>query len=296
MNQQPFPQRNPGTWDDWGMGGGGFGDFDDGFGGSGGGLGYPGQNPPGNQQKRLTPEERVKMIEKVYDEILCRKPDTRDINYYKYSTLDEEQIKKQLLASAEHKDMIKKGREYTSLKDRSEQLETRVRMLEGQIKDQIEEFRELSNLLQEKNRHITELRSKTVPIPIQNTASNINSRPIHDFPAPSAPPPVQDSNAITIEMPEKSLVPEPNSGIQMASAEDKPQPAPIEEATISTPTAQPSSHVSAGSAAPPPPPVFTSEMDTSIPPSPGGNRSTMGGQTTKDRAKETIKSIISGIF
>ena len=106
------------------------------------------------------------MIEKVYNEILCRKPDTRDINYYKYSTLNEEQIKKQLLASAEHKDMIQKGREYEKLKDRSEQLETRVRMLEGQISDHVEEFRELSNLLQEKNRYIQELRTGQVqPLP-----------------------------------------------------------------------------------------------------------------------------------
>lgn len=113
-----------------------------------------------NNSKRLTPEERVSMIERVYQEILHRKPDTRDINYYKYSTLNEEQIKKQLLASSEHKDLIKKGREYKKLKDQADQSGARTQMLEGKIKDQLEEFKQLNQLLQEKNRHIRTLRDK----------------------------------------------------------------------------------------------------------------------------------------
>lgn len=125
----------------------------------------PNNSQPGSDQspKRLTPEERVEMIEKVYKEVLCRKPDTRDINYYKYSTLGEDQIKKQLMSSAEFKEMMTKGREYTKLKEHADQLETRVRMLESQIKDQVAEFRELTNLLQEKNRHLQMMRNNCMP-------------------------------------------------------------------------------------------------------------------------------------
>ncbi len=110
--------------------------------------------------KRLSPQERVEMIEKVFTEILNRKPDTRDINYYKYSTLSEEEIRKQLLTGAEHKQLLLDGRDYKKLKDRALQAETRVKVLEGQIRDQVEEFRQLTNLLKEKNRHIQELRER----------------------------------------------------------------------------------------------------------------------------------------
>jgi uncharacterized coiled-coil protein SlyX len=123
-----------------------------------------GWNPssPMNQsqggEKRLTPQERVEMIEKVYKEILDRKPDTRDINYYKYSTLSEEEIKTQLITGKEHKQLMQEGREYKKLKERAMNSETRVTMLESQIKDQIEEFKQLSTLLTEKNKYIQQLR------------------------------------------------------------------------------------------------------------------------------------------
>jgi len=121
-----------------------------------------GQNIPGNQPsiKRLTPQERLEMIEKVYMEVLDRRPDTRDINYYKYSTLSEDEIRKQLLSGKEHKQLIAEGRDYKKTKDRAIQGETRVRMLESQIKDQIEEFKQLSNILIEKNRYITQIREQ----------------------------------------------------------------------------------------------------------------------------------------
>lgn len=121
----------------------------------GGGMG-------GNQgnNKRMSPQERVTMIESCYSEILGRKPDTRDINYYKYSTLTEEEIKKQLITGNEHKQLLQDGRDYKKLKDRTTQAETRVKILEGQILDQVEEFKELTNLLREKNRYIQELRER----------------------------------------------------------------------------------------------------------------------------------------
>lgn len=134
-----------------GFGAGGYG------GGFGGGFGGGAGAPPA-QQKRMTPEERIQMIEKVYNDILGRKPDTRDVNYYKYSTLGEEQIRAQLMNSAEHKELVKKGRDYKKLKDQNDQLTTKNKMLESQIKDQFEEFKQLNLLLQEKNRFILDLK------------------------------------------------------------------------------------------------------------------------------------------
>jgi len=139
----------------WGGNGGGFNDFNSGFGDNGWGGGMP------QQPKRLTPEERVQMIEKVYQEILGRKPDTRDINYYKYSTLEENEIRKQLLVGKEHVELINNGREFKKLIERCEQAEGRVKMLESQIRDQILEFQKLVDLLREKNRHIQELKRQS---------------------------------------------------------------------------------------------------------------------------------------
>jgi len=146
----PPPRRN--TWDnDYGMGGGYGSGWDDPW-------DYNKQS--GSQNKRLTPEERVTMIEKVYQEVLGRKPDSKDISYYKYSTLSEDEIRKQLLEGKEHKELLENGREFKSMKERCESSEVRVKILEGQMRDQLEEFKKLGELLREKNRYIQFLRQK----------------------------------------------------------------------------------------------------------------------------------------
>ncbi|MBI2356862.1 hypothetical protein HYV12_02310 [Candidatus Dojkabacteria bacterium] len=142
--QQPTPQ--PPAQQGWGN--------DNGW----GAWNQPASNP--GTEKRLTPQERVEMIEKVYMEVLNRKPDTRDINYYKYSTLSEEEIRRQLITGKEHKQLLDEGRDYKKMKDRAMSAETRVAMLESQVKDQVEEFKQLSDLLTEKNQYIQQLREK----------------------------------------------------------------------------------------------------------------------------------------
>lgn len=109
---------------------------------------------------RLSPEERVQMIERLYEEILGRKAETKDINYYKFSTLNEDEIRKQLLTGKEHKELLANGNEYKSLKERCDEAENQVRLLEAQIKDQIIEFQKLAELLKSKNRYIQELRKE----------------------------------------------------------------------------------------------------------------------------------------
>lgn len=178
------PQQGPnapGLNDPYGYGGspsdgsfgGGFGPSYGGFGGSPGYSPYGSQGQGSQPQKRLTPEERVQMIKKVYAEILGREPDTRDINYYKYSTLNEEQVKKQLLSSTEHKELTKKGRDFDKIKSQTGQLQTRCKMLEGQIKDQLEEFKQLNLLLKEKNQYIQELREEKGAYPKPGSPDNV---------------------------------------------------------------------------------------------------------------------------
>ncbi|MBD3329174.1 hypothetical protein GF357_01640 [Candidatus Dojkabacteria bacterium] len=122
-------------------------------------YGSPSSSTP-NSQKKLTPEERINMIKRLYKKVLGRKATTRDINYYKYSTLSEEQILKQLAEGQEHTQLIKNGKEYNKLMERLDTAESRVKKLEAQIKDELQEFKKLLQILKEKNRYIEELRKE----------------------------------------------------------------------------------------------------------------------------------------
>ncbi len=142
--------NNPDPWnfDPWGS---------DSFGGN---DSFGSNSQPAPAKTCLTPQERVKMIEEVYKLVLNREPDTRDINYYKYSTLDKNEIIAQLLDGKEHKQVIDDGRGFKKMKDRAEQAEIRSKLLQNQIQDQLQEFKELTNLLEEKNRQLKLLRQK----------------------------------------------------------------------------------------------------------------------------------------
>lgn len=130
---------------------------------------------PTASKSRMSPQERIVMIEKVFEEVLGRKPDTRDLNYYKYSTLSEEEILRQLLAGKEHQKLLEDGREYKKLNERATQAETRIKMLEAQNKDQIEEFKQLGTMLKEKNTYIQQLREQLKnPYNMTETVPSIN--------------------------------------------------------------------------------------------------------------------------
>lgn len=109
---------------------------------------------------RLSPSERVKMIEKLYMEILSRKPDTRDLNFYKYSSTSEEEIRKELIDCKEHKTLIENGREHKKLKNLLEDSQSKINSLKAEISDQEKSLEEMNKLLKEKNLHIQELRNK----------------------------------------------------------------------------------------------------------------------------------------
>lgn len=157
LQSNPLPNNIPSyqsanSWND-----SGYNSWNDPYWGGGtGGFGY-GTNQ-NSTEKKLTPEEREEMIKKVYQYVLGREATVRDINYYKYSTLEEKDIAKQLLDSQEHKDILNNAREYIDLKSNFDKTEDKNRKMEIQIKDQIEEFKKLLQLLNEKNKYIEQLR------------------------------------------------------------------------------------------------------------------------------------------
>ncbi len=109
---------------------------------------------------KLSPSERVKMIEKAFNDILCREPDTRDLNYYKYSSMDENAIREELLEGQEHKKLIEDGREYKKTKNLLQDAKSKINSLEREISDKEESFRQMETLLKEKNLHIEDLKKK----------------------------------------------------------------------------------------------------------------------------------------
>lgn len=109
---------------------------------------------------KLSPSERVKMIEHIFEEVLGRKPDTRDLNYYKYSSAIEESIREELLEGKEHKELIKDGREFKKMKNLLDEANSKIKSLESDIMSKEESLKNMETLLKEKNLYIEDLKKK----------------------------------------------------------------------------------------------------------------------------------------
>jgi chromosome segregation ATPase len=113
---------------------------------------------PGGGNSNLSKEEKVEIIKKAYEEVLDREATRRDINFYKYSQIDEESMKIKLIKTKEHKDLIKLGRKYKQLKEEYDNTLGQLKMYQSKMKDHSEVIREMQTVLDEKNGYITELR------------------------------------------------------------------------------------------------------------------------------------------
>lgn len=113
-----------------------------------------------SSKSSLSPRERVGMIERAYKDILNREPDTRDLNYYKYSSASEETIRQELLESEEHKTLIENGREFQKTKNLLDDAESKINALKGEINDGEESLKQMEDLLKEKNLHIEDIKKK----------------------------------------------------------------------------------------------------------------------------------------
>jgi len=100
------------------------------------------------------------LIEKIYKQILGRKPSSREMAYYKYSSSEKEEIMERLLKSDEHKEILDKSQKYPELKEKNKELESTILKLKSRSKDRVVEYTELKRLLEEKNQAIQELRQE----------------------------------------------------------------------------------------------------------------------------------------
>ena len=104
--------------------------------------------------------DKVEKIEKIFKKVLGRKPSSKELSYYKYSVIKEEELMDKLLKSEEFKENIKKLEGYPELQETLRIAKIGVMKLKNQLVDQENEFAELAVLLKEKNKIIQELRTK----------------------------------------------------------------------------------------------------------------------------------------
>lgn len=110
-----------------------------------------------------TISEKEKEVEEIYSKVLGRKPTSREISFYKYSGVKEEEIINKLLNSSEFKENIEKVNKFPDLENTIRRAKMANLKLKSNLKDQEREYNELKFLLNEKNSEIKKLREKDSP-------------------------------------------------------------------------------------------------------------------------------------
>lgn len=146
-----------------------------------------GAMPTGPQKQqlslsRMTEEQRRKAIADAFSLVLGKEPIDRDYSYYRFSTLTEDGLIKSLLSLPEHKQMVDKAKEHTSLKQGVSDLDLRVKQLDTNLHSMQQELITLQSLLVEKNRYIQQMRG----IPVENQSMppampTTTQQPVRDF-------------------------------------------------------------------------------------------------------------------
>ncbi len=108
--------------------------------------------------------DRLSMIEQIFNEVLGRKPSSRELAYYKYGVLKEDAIRIKLLKSDEHKEIIKNALELPGIANELKNTKVSERKLQQKLEDVNNEIAQSQKLLNESNLLIKELReTKTNP-------------------------------------------------------------------------------------------------------------------------------------
>ena len=118
--------------------------------------GYGTGNVYGKTQP-LSVDDKKKVIQDKYQQILGRKVNDQDLNYFTNLGLTEEQMIKRLVESQEHADLVKDSQEYKKIKPEYDQLKIDTEKLKSQKADQEELIKKQNELIDQKNRSIQEL-------------------------------------------------------------------------------------------------------------------------------------------
>ncbi|MDD3647474.1 MAG: N-acetylmuramoyl-L-alanine amidase [Candidatus Dojkabacteria bacterium] len=114
-------------------------------------------NTPWGAGKTLSREDRKKMIEEKYQQILGRKVEDQDLNYFLNLGLSEDQMIKRLVESQEHVDIVNESQEYKNIKPEYDTLKIDKQRLSAQLSDKDEIIKKQNELIDQKNRSIHNL-------------------------------------------------------------------------------------------------------------------------------------------
>jgi hypothetical protein len=104
--------------------------------------------------------DNIPAIEKIFQEVLGRKPSSREASYYKYSTISEEELRTKLLSSDEHIKILEDASKLSNIEDELRNSQLNEKRLTQRVQDFDSQIAETNILLSEKNRIIEELREK----------------------------------------------------------------------------------------------------------------------------------------
>ncbi len=104
--------------------------------------------------------DRVETIERVFNEVLGRKPSSRELAYYKYGVLKEEGIRSKLVKSQEHKDIVENALKLPGVQDELKSVRLSEKKLQQRVDDINQEILTSKRLLEEKNNLINDLRER----------------------------------------------------------------------------------------------------------------------------------------
>jgi len=114
----------------------------------------------GRSSMRDFPSDRVPMIENIFQEVLGRKPSSRELSYYKYGSFSEHDIRIKLLTSDEHKKVLEDAAKLSGVEEQLRNVQLNEKKLTQKIEDLDNQIAEEHILLSEKNSIISELREQ----------------------------------------------------------------------------------------------------------------------------------------
>jgi hypothetical protein len=114
----------------------------------------------GGSSPRAQFSVKAPKIEKIFKEILGRKPSSRELAYYKYGVMKEDDIRLKLIKSEEHKKILDDATKLPNIETELKDVRISERKLNQKIEDLLSESDEREKLLLEQNSVIKELREK----------------------------------------------------------------------------------------------------------------------------------------
>jgi N-acetylmuramoyl-L-alanine amidase len=122
-------------------------------------AGFGNNNMP-PMQNQMSREERKEMISKLYKKLLGREPNQNDLNYFLNIAITEDKLIKRMVDSQEHLDLVNSKIENEKNKEFFEKQKVELSRLKAENNDQKVLLQNLSKLLHQKNRHLSEMQAK----------------------------------------------------------------------------------------------------------------------------------------